>query len=163
MTEVEIKIGGRTYTVACDPGEETEVKSAAVEFDSEAQNILSTVGAVPETKLLLMAGLMLGGKLKVCSDSVSREKDQVRFLTTQIEELRASNPSDQKNKETEIPDATAKEKMQIEMENETALSALEDILKHLEDLITEPKEGAREQINNSDENRAINRDQQELF
>ena len=56
MAEINVKIGEKTYIIACDEGEESEVQAAANEFNTEAQNILGGIGKVPEVKLLLMAG-----------------------------------------------------------------------------------------------------------
>ena len=47
MAEVEIKVGGRIYTIACDPGEELEVQAAANELNTEAEKILGGIGKVP--------------------------------------------------------------------------------------------------------------------
>ena len=43
MPEVQIEIGGRSYTVACQDGEETFLRAAARMLDTEA-----TVGAGPD-------------------------------------------------------------------------------------------------------------------
>jgi cell division protein ZapA len=64
MTEVNVLIGGRNFSVACKPGEESEVTSAAQKFNIEAENLIKELGRLPENKMLLMAGLMLGDRLK---------------------------------------------------------------------------------------------------
>lgn len=62
MAEVEITIGGRTFAVACQDGEEHFLRSAASLLDAEAQALTGQVGRLPEARLLLMAGLMLADK-----------------------------------------------------------------------------------------------------
>ena len=62
MPEVDIEIGGRVFQVACQEGEEHFLRSAAKMLDNEAQSLADALGRVPETRMLLMAGLMLADK-----------------------------------------------------------------------------------------------------
>ena len=89
MAEVNIKVGERSYTVECDQGEEDAVQSAAKDFDAEAQSILGGVGKVPEAKLLLMAGLMLGGRLKAQEKNFHNQNQKVQALEGQVQDLKA--------------------------------------------------------------------------
>ena len=40
MSEVEISVGGRRYTIACNPGEEKDVLLASEKLDKEAENMI---------------------------------------------------------------------------------------------------------------------------
>ena len=62
MAEVEIRIGGRPFMVACQPGEEAYLESAARLLDVEASALVQQLGKMPESQMLLMAGLMLADK-----------------------------------------------------------------------------------------------------
>jgi cell division protein ZapA len=62
MAEVEIRIGGRPFMVACQPGEEAYLESAARLLDIEASALVQQLGKMPESQMLLMAGLMLADK-----------------------------------------------------------------------------------------------------
>jgi cell division protein ZapA len=62
MSELEIHIGGRAFLVACQPGEEEFLKSAAAMLDAEAQPLVAQMGRLPESRMLLMAALMLADK-----------------------------------------------------------------------------------------------------
>jgi cell division protein ZapA len=62
MPEVEITVGGRTFPVSCQPGEEPFLISAAQMLDSEASALTGQIGRMPESRMLLMAGLMLADK-----------------------------------------------------------------------------------------------------
>ena len=67
MPEVEIEVGGRRFEVACQPGEEDYLISAATALDKEASSIGDQLGRLSESRMLLMAGLMLAdqaGNLK---------------------------------------------------------------------------------------------------
>lgn len=62
MPQVAITIGGRTFEVACQPGEESFLQSAAQLLDNEASPLIAQVGRMPESQMLLMAGLLLADK-----------------------------------------------------------------------------------------------------
>jgi cell division protein ZapA len=62
MPQVEIMIGGRSFEVACQEGEEPFLQSAAAMLDTEASALSSQIGRMPEGRMLLMAGLMLADK-----------------------------------------------------------------------------------------------------
>lgn len=62
MPEVDIIIGGRVFQVACQEGEEDFLRAAAALLDAEAAPIADQMGRMPESRLLLMAGLMLADR-----------------------------------------------------------------------------------------------------
>ena len=66
MPELDIRIGGRTFTVACQAGEEPFLQAAAALLDAEAAPLAAQVGRLPEARLLLMAGLMLADR-SICA------------------------------------------------------------------------------------------------
>ena len=63
MAEVEFTIGHKEYRVGAADGEERLLSRAALILDGEARQILDQAGRVPETRLLLLAGLMLADRL----------------------------------------------------------------------------------------------------
>ena len=62
MPEVKINIGGREFEVACQTGEEHYLQSAASYLDAEASVLNDQIGRMPESRMLLMSGLMLADK-----------------------------------------------------------------------------------------------------
>lgn len=62
MPEVSISIGGRSFEVACQVGEEKYLEAAAKLLDGEASLLSNQIGRMPEARMLLMAGLMLADK-----------------------------------------------------------------------------------------------------
>ena len=70
MTELEISIGGRIFSVACETEEEEKVKRAAAIINEEADSIQTQLGRLPEAKMLLLSALMIADRLvDVESDS----------------------------------------------------------------------------------------------
>ena len=82
MPQVEITIGGRTFEVACQEGEEHFLHSAAAMLDIEASHLAEQIGRVPEARMLLMSGLML-------ADKTAGLEDKVRELETEAAKVRA--------------------------------------------------------------------------
>ena len=70
MADVKVKIGGREFEVACRDGEEHFLQSAAGMLDNEAGALNEALGRMPETRMLLMAGLMLADKTASLEDQL---------------------------------------------------------------------------------------------
>jgi cell division protein ZapA len=98
MPDLEIFIGGRSFTVSCQPGEEHFLRSAAAVLDTEAQPLLAQMGRLPETRMLLMAGLML-------ADKAAAVEDEMRQLKLRLTELE-SRPTPEREK-IEVPTVPA--------------------------------------------------------
>lgn len=81
MPDLEISIGGRAFSVSCQPGEEHFLRSAAAMIDAEAQPLLTQMGRLPEVRMLLMSGLMLADK----TASIEDENRQLKAKLAEIE------------------------------------------------------------------------------
>lgn len=75
MSDLEITIGGRNFIVACQPGEEQFLISAAAMLDAEAQPLVAQMGRLPETRMLLMAALMLADKTASYEDELRQLRE----------------------------------------------------------------------------------------
>ena len=87
MPEVNIQIGGRTFAVACQEGEEHFLQSAAGLLDNEAKSLIDQIGRLPESRMLLMAGLMLADKHAGSEDQTKSMEDKIAQQEAWIEEL----------------------------------------------------------------------------
>ena len=94
MADLEIHIGGRSFMVSCQPGEEHFLKAAAQMLDIEAQPLVAQMGRLPEARMLLMAGLMLADKTAAVED----ENRQLKAKLAEIEARPAPEP-----KKIEVP------------------------------------------------------------
>lgn len=92
MPEVQISIGGRNFTVACQPGEEDFLKSAAGLLDAEASALTDQIGRLPESRMLLMAGLMLADKAAGTDDQFKALEEQLAAQQERIAELENRGP-----------------------------------------------------------------------
>lgn len=92
MPEVEISVGGRSFEVACAAGEEHYLHSAAKMLDIEASALAGQIGRLPETRMLLMAGLMLADKTAGLEDKLREAEDRIAALVEGSREAEAAPP-----------------------------------------------------------------------
>lgn len=78
MPDIEIEIGGRSFTVSCQSGEEPFLQSAAKMMDTEASVILGQIGRMAPERMLLMAGLMLADKTAGLEEDLQRSEETLR-------------------------------------------------------------------------------------
>lgn len=80
MGQVTVLINDRAYTVACGDGEEDHLKDLAAHINKHVSELSRDVGQVGETRLLLMASLMV-------ADELAEAQQKVRILEADIEQL----------------------------------------------------------------------------
>ncbi len=88
MPEVDIEIGGRTFQVSCQPGEEHYLHSAAKMLDDEAAVLATQTGRIPEARMLLMAGLMLADKTAGMQDKLREAEDKMAEKDAELAQMR---------------------------------------------------------------------------
>lgn len=96
MPEVRVSIGERDFDVACQEGEEHYLLSAAAMLNAEASVLVEQIGKMPESRMLLMAGLMLADKTAGLNDKLKR-------LEAELGEQRARNEELDTTKGAPIP------------------------------------------------------------
>ena len=102
MPDLEILIGGRSFTVSCQPGEEHFLRGAAAMLDIEAQPLVAQMGRLPESRMLLMAGLML-------ADKAAAVEDENRQLKQKLAELEARPVPEREKVEVPVVPAAVRE------------------------------------------------------
>lgn len=107
MPELEIEIGGRSFSVACQEGEEPYLRAAAKMLDTEASVILGQIGRMPAERMLLMAGLMLADKTAALEDDLRAAQAKI---AAQDKALRSSEErlADRARRLTELQEAMIK-------------------------------------------------------
>ena len=88
MPELTIQIGGRGFEVSCQEGEEVFLQSAAKMLDDEAQILSDQIGRMPESRMLLMAGLMLADKAAATEDKIRALEAKVAEAEVELQNLR---------------------------------------------------------------------------
>jgi len=84
MPEVTLAIGSRSFKVACQPGEEDNLHQAAALLNTEAEALQNAIGRVPETRMLLMAGLMLADRMIELGSKAAEAETRAEDLSQQL-------------------------------------------------------------------------------
>jgi cell division protein ZapA len=64
MAQVTVEINGKPYTVGCEDGQESHLRALAAVFDRQVRVVAQEVGALGETRLMLMGALLLSDELE---------------------------------------------------------------------------------------------------
>jgi len=107
MPQVEIAIGGRTFEVACQEGEEHYLQSAAAMLNTEASHLSDQIGRMPEARMLLMAGLMLADKTAGLEDKVRAADAKMGEMQAQIDMLQSQGTAQASETPSDVMDALA--------------------------------------------------------
>ncbi|MCH6577190.1 MAG: cell division protein ZapA [Alphaproteobacteria bacterium] len=108
MGQVAVTINGRSYEVACDDGQEDHLVRLASYIDKKMAELVTSVGQIGDTRLLVMSALLLADEL---SEAYSE-------LTT----LRGGDD--------EVPDG----RMPDSPVNETLVTGIETLAQRVEDI-----------------------------
>ena len=90
MPEVTIHIGGRGFDVSCQDGEESFLQAAAKMLDDEAQVLSDQIGRMPESRMLLMAGLLLADKTAATEDKAKALEAKLAETEAELQTLRSA-------------------------------------------------------------------------
>ena len=63
MAQVTLSVNGRPYAVGCEDGQEAHLTELARLFDTQVRQVSQDVGQLGETRLFLMAALLLADEL----------------------------------------------------------------------------------------------------
>lgn len=104
MGQVDVRINGRSYQIACDDGQEEHVRQLGEYVDKRVQELVSTVGQVGDARLLVMSSLMVADELSEAYSALQRRPgaavmdsrltdslaDAIEALAGRIERIAAS-------------------------------------------------------------------------
>ena len=106
MPEVTLTIGERSFAVACQDGEEHFLHAAAKMLDTEAMSLVRQIGRMPETRMLLMAGLLLADRTAGLEDQMRQSEGKLAALQAEIERLKATPLPDPERVEVPVVPAS---------------------------------------------------------
>ena len=86
MPELKLSIGERDFEVACQEGEENFLTEAANLLNAESQKLVSQFGRLSESRMLLMAGLMLADRMINAEKSLNERERQIEQKEIELEQ-----------------------------------------------------------------------------
>ena len=73
---VTIRVNGQPYQLGCDPGQEAEIEALGKMVDETVSSLSSSVGKIGESRLLVMAAILLAEQAKAAGASDAPIKPQ---------------------------------------------------------------------------------------
>lgn len=120
MAQIDITVNGRSYSVACDDGQEGHLRDLAADLDKRVRELAGAIGQIGDARLLVMTGLVMADELSEC--------------VSEIKSLRAEIDSLSQAGQTAAPAAAAAERDDGDLELLESLAArLETVAEKLSD------------------------------
>lgn len=127
MPEVTIHIGGRGFEVSCQDGEEPFLQAAAKMLDDEAQVMSDQIGRMPESRMLLMAGLMLADKAAATDDRIKSLEAKLAEVQGELDQLRnAPAPEPERVEVAVVPPSVTDTLAELAARAESLASVIEE-------------------------------------
>ena len=127
MPEVTISIGGRVFDVSCQEGEEKYLMSAATMLDDEAKVLADQIGRMPESRMLLMAGLMLADKTASVEDRIREMETKLAEKEAELDQLRdAATPEPERIEIPVVPPAVTDTLAELAARAEAIAASIEE-------------------------------------
>ena len=126
MPEVTIHIGGRAFDVSCQEGEEPYLQSAAKMLDEEAQVLSDQIGRMPESRMLLMAGLMLADKTAAGEDKVRELEARLAEREAELDQMRGAETPVQQVEVPVVPPMVAETLAELAARAEALAAEIEE-------------------------------------
>jgi cell division protein ZapA len=76
MPQVTIAINGRSYAIACDPGEEERIRQLARMIDAKVVGFAKDAPQAGEARLLVLAALLLADELAETKETLRRGRER---------------------------------------------------------------------------------------
>jgi cell division protein ZapA len=77
MAQVSVTINGRVYRMACDDGQEDHLTRLARELDARIARLRDSFGEIGDTRLTVMAALMVADELAEAKRSVKSVEQEI--------------------------------------------------------------------------------------
>ena len=97
MAQITVKINGYGYTVGCEDGQEGHLQAMAAQVDSRIESIKALGGNSGESRLLLLASLLMDDEIHDLKVEAENLRDMVNRATRKDGKERAAEIAKQDN------------------------------------------------------------------
>ena len=80
MSEVNVTINARQYRMACEDGQEEHLLNLSQDLDQRISQLRASFGEVGDTRLTVMAALMIADELAEAGRTIRRLKEELAGL-----------------------------------------------------------------------------------
>lgn len=130
MSQVTIQIGGRSFDVVCQEGEESYLKTAAAMLDQEAQKLESSGARITESRMLLMAGLLLADRTAASEEKLSKSDKSAFSKTTNSEIMEHATNLESKLKLAEMKIIELNSQISSQSDSDNSRNDIDDTASH---------------------------------
>jgi cell division protein ZapA len=85
MAQVSLSINNKTYLVACDDGQESHLATLGAMIDAHVRNLGGVDSSIGETRIMLMAALMLADELTEARGKAAESANAERVQAEAVE------------------------------------------------------------------------------
>jgi len=78
MAQVIVKVNGRDFPLSCADGQEARIRRLAQYVDAKIGEFTKTIGQVGETRLILLAALVIADELSDANEALQQERNRTR-------------------------------------------------------------------------------------
>lgn len=140
MPDVLVEIGGRSFKVSCEEGQQPFLHAAAGLLDAEAATLATSMGRLPEPQMLLMAGLMLADRTADLSERLRDAEERAEAEAARARALEERPPPEPER--IEVPVETVVERVvEVPAVPEDAIAGLRDLADRAEALAARVADG----------------------
>lgn len=88
MAQVDIQINGKAYRIACEDGQEPRLRDLALMVDAHVKDLVGQVGQVGDTRLMVMASLLVADELMDLRDAAHEvDEGEEEFSPSELDDL----------------------------------------------------------------------------
>ena len=102
MGNVNIKFNGKDYLLACDDGQEENLKNLGKHIDKKFENIKKKLGNLGENKLMLINAIQIADDFFALNKKVKKSKSEFEVISNKFKELRSLAIEYKNDKDREI-------------------------------------------------------------
>tara|TARA_B100001996_G_scaffold169955_2_gene129583 strand:+ start:455 stop:892 length:438 start_codon:yes stop_codon:yes gene_type:complete len=102
MGNVNIKFNGKDYLLACDDGQEENLKNLGKHIDKKFENIKKKLGNIGENKLMLINAIQIADDFFALNKKVKKSKSEFELISNKFKELRSLAIEYKNDKDREI-------------------------------------------------------------
>ena len=133
MPDLKVLIGGRNFNISCNPGEENAAHESANLLNHEAELLHAQLGRLPEDKMLLLSGLLLGDKIRALKHEQSALEEALSDTQSKANELKSKSDVEKTEFDNDLTEKSNKGSMTVP--EQKVLEELQDISDSLDKLI----------------------------
>lgn len=83
MAQINVKIAGHSYRMACDDGQEGHIEGLAATLDARIANLKAGFGEIGDQRLVVMAAIIIEDELQEAKAKAANLEGQLKALRAQ--------------------------------------------------------------------------------